>query len=232
MHMMRNILLFVLFAFVSIGDVSAKKGSGILLYNHEGKKFKVYANGSLQNTDFMNDVKVCCFPDEMVNLKIEFEDKSTTEGCVSLRRGYIEHIHVSKYGMEHDHYQRVPEALADETKPTLISMPKEERPVVKRKDCSAPTSNTEFFTFYNHIKEHRGFDSEKLQEAKDAVVSGCFTSKQVKVTMSGFLYETTKLEFAKFAYNYVFDKDNFDIVAKALDSDESRTNLLAYVHNW
>jgi hypothetical protein len=134
--------------------------------------------------------------------------------------------------MEHDHYEHIPENMVEITTPSLMTLPKETRPIAKGSACTTPTSSTEFFEFYNHIKEHRGFDSEKLQEAKNAIVSGCFTAKQVKITLSGFLYEETKLEFAKFAFNYCFDKNNYSIVKNGLDNEEDRTNLEAYVHNW
>jgi hypothetical protein len=211
----------------------AKKNYGILFYNHDGNKFKVYTNGVLQNKDFSADVKICCFPDEMVKIKIEFEDKSYVDGTIFMRKGYIEHTRVSKAGMEHDHYEHIPESLAEVTKPTVMEMEKPETvPARPPRTCSEPTSNVDFFHFYSHLKEHVGFDSERLKEAQDAVTGGCFTSKQVKITMSGFRYEETKLAFAKYAFNYVYDRDKYGMVKGGLDTDEAQKELDRYIHNW
>ena len=234
--MMRQILLIAGLFFLFVGSISAKKNCGIFLFNHEGKRFKVYTDGTLQNTEFKTDVKICCFMDERVKLKIEFEDNSHIEGTVFLRQGYIEHTRVSKKGMEHDHYERVPEKLNVVTAPTSMAIPEAETavkttPVVKK--CDKPMSNTEFYDFFKHMRrEHNGFDSEKLTEAKNAINENCFTSKQVKVTMTSFAYESTRLAFAKYAYSFVYDRDQYATVKQSFLNPESGDELDAYIHQW
>lgn len=233
---MRNFLLIAGFFFLFISNISAKKNCGIYLFNHEGKKFKAYTNGALQNNDYKTDVKICCFMDEKVNLRIEFEDKSEVKGTIYLRQGYIEHTRVSKSGMAHDHYERVPEKLNEVTTPTVLAIPVKDpatATVPKAKPCDKPMSNTDFYEFINHLKrKHNGFDSEKLQEAKNAVTANCFTSKQVKVTMTGFSYDNARLEFAKYAYSYVSDRDAYEIVKQGFLNEESGEELDQYIHQW
>jgi hypothetical protein len=101
------------------------------------------------------------------------------------------------------------------------------------KACDKAISNPDFFTFINHMKrKHNGFDSEKLQEAKNAITANCFTSKQVKVTMTGFSYESARLEFAKYAYSYVTDREAYDQVKSSFLNEESGQELDRYIHHW
>ena len=226
---MRNTLLLVAFFFLYIGQLAAKQ-SGLVLFSDNGKKFKVYTNGALQNNEFMSEVRICCFLKEDVAVKIEFEDKTSFEKHMVLRRGFMEHDRVTKNSIVFDSYERIPDEYLSREKPSLII---EDRIEIasKRKECTKPMSSIDFFDFYSHLKEHEGFDADKLIEAKDAVFSNCFTAKHVKITMSAFSYESTRLAFAKFAYDYVYDKDNYGIVKGGLRKDESGYELDEYIKN-
>ncbi len=78
-----------------------------------------------------------------------------------------------------------------------------------RSSCTEACSHANFFDFFRELKTHEGFDSEKLREAKMAAGADCFTSHQIKITLTAFTYEETRIEFAKFAYKYVYDKDKY-----------------------
>lgn len=80
-----------------------------------------------------------------------------------------------------------------------------------------------------HFKEHNGFDSEKLREAEMAAGGDCFTSKQIRIILSGFTYESTRIEFAKFAYDYVYDKSDFAAVKEGLHNASSWDEVEEYI---
>lgn len=215
--MLRNSLLFIAFIFLFATNVTAKNNYGIVLYNDHGKKFKVYTNGELQNKDFMTEVAICCFPVESVKVKIEFENSKTVEGTIFIRINHMEYDYVSESGIEFDHYERISGANKNNRTPKVIS----EKSVagtstVKREPCAKPKSHAAFYDFYNSLLKHDDFDDVKLTEAKIAIFTECFTAKQVNITMSTFQNESTKLAFAKYAYEFVFDKSNYAIVRERL----------------
>lgn len=216
---MRHILLVATFIFAFTGQLFAKN-YGLALFNDRGQKFKVYINGAIQNSTFMSEVKICCFADERVEVKVEFENGKTTTGTIFLRKGFIEHDYVSNTKMEFDHYERIPDEYAARTTPILLSK-EPVKSAAPKPPCTTPKPNAEFFDFFRHLKEHEGFDNERLAEAQIAVIGTCFTSRQVEICMHTFTYEETRLVFAKFAYDYVYDKANFSVVKEAFLEPQS-----------
>lgn len=68
------------------------------------------------------------------------------------------------------------------------------------------------------------FEDSKFTVAKQITQSNCLTARQVKEIMQIFTYEDTKLDYAKFAYNYTHDKQNYfqvnDVFAYESSIDE------------
>ena len=100
-----------------------------------------------------------------------------------------------------------------------------------RTSCTEPATNPSFFEFFKHLKKHTGFDSEKLREAKMAATSSCFTSKQIKITMTAFTYDATRIEFAKFAYKYVYDPAAYAEIKGGFINDDSWPQVEEYIKN-
>jgi Domain of unknown function (DUF4476) len=71
----------------------------------------------------------------------------------------------------------------------------------------------------------KGFDETKLATAKQIIKANCFTSEQVKTMLSAFGFEETKLDFAKFAYDYCFDTNNYYIINDAFGFDSTIEEL-------
>jgi hypothetical protein len=82
--------------------------------------------------------------------------------------------------------------------------------------CASSTSNSEFAKIVANIKA-QDFDDTKLTVAKDIAKNKCLTSAQVHDIMKIFSFEDDRLDFAKYSYEYVYDKDNFYEVYKAFD---------------
>jgi hypothetical protein len=71
----------------------------------------------------------------------------------------------------------------------------------------------------------KGFDDTKLSTAKQIIKANCFTSEQIKTMLSAFGFEETKLDFAKFAYDYCFDTNNYYIINDAFGFDSTIEEL-------
>ncbi|MBI4646812.1 MAG: DUF4476 domain-containing protein [Bacteroidia bacterium] len=73
------------------------------------------------------------------------------------------------------------------------------------------------------------FDSDKLKIAKQAAISGRLSSMKVLAIIELFTFESTKLSFAKFAYQYVVDRENYYIVNNAFTFSSTIDELNEYI---
>lgn len=85
-------------------------------------------------------------------------------------------------------------------------------------------SNTEFESIKKNISS-KSFENSKLTVAKQISDSKCLTSSQVRDIMKLFSFEQTRLDFAKYAYKNVIDKDNYYQVNDAFQFENSIEEL-------
>lgn len=72
----------------------------------------------------------------------------------------------------------------------------------------------------------------KLRLAEIAVQSNQrFTSGQVRRIMTTFTFDSYRLKFAKFAYPYTIDRDNYYLLSSELTFSSNKRSLLAYIRN-
>jgi len=89
-------------------------------------------------------------------------------------------------------------------------------------------SDKEFETIKKSISS-KSFEDSKLTLAKQISGSKCLSSSQVRDIMKLFSFEQTKLEFAKYAYKKVIDKDNYYLVNDAFQFESSIDELNEYI---
>ena len=82
--------------------------------------------------------------------------------------------------------------------------------------CVYATSNADFSKIKSSINS-MDFEDSKLTTAKNIAKNKCLTSSQVHDIMKLFTYEDNRLEFAVYAYDFVFDKDNYYEVYSAFE---------------
>lgn len=75
-------------------------------------------------------------------------------------------------------------------------------------DCTSPMDEGEYTSAKTSIKS-KSFEDSKFTLAKQIAKANCLSSRQIKEIMQIFDFEDTKLEFAKYAYDYAFDKNNY-----------------------
>lgn len=76
--------------------------------------------------------------------------------------------------------------------------------------------------------DSRDFEDTKLSIARDAVSSGSIMAQDLKRLLQQFDYESTQVEFAKFAYEYVCDKEHFYYIYDLFRYDSSVQELERY----
>ena len=63
------------------------------------------------------------------------------------------------------------------------------------------------------------------------VVSKMLSTADIKRLMATFTFEDNKLDFAKFAYSYVADPQNYFQVTSGFTFSSNKTELLNYMKN-
>lgn len=96
--------------------------------------------------------------------------------------------------------------------------------------CSTPMSTTDFSSAVASIND-KGFDETKVTLAKQIGNSNCLSTDQVKTIMGLFGFEDSRLDFAKFAYDHVTDRNNFYKVNDAFSFSSSVDELNAYIQS-
>ena len=86
----------------------------------------------------------------------------------------------------------------------------------------------EFGNVANAIN-NRVFESDKILVAKQAIGGRLLSASQVGRVMDMFTFESTKLDFAKWAYRQCFDPQNYYIVNDAFTFSSSIRELDEYI---
>lgn len=94
--------------------------------------------------------------------------------------------------------------------------------------CPYPMTDLDF----QNVKEtiaSKNFEDSKLTIAKQVVSSTCLFSSEVKEIIELFDFESTRLEFAKYAYRYTFDLGNYYKINSAFQFESSIDELNEYI---
>jgi hypothetical protein len=75
----------------------------------------------------------------------------------------------------------------------------------------------------------QNFDSNRLQIAKQVISTNQLTSAQITDIMRLFSFESSRLEIAKFAYNYVVDPQRYFMVNNAFSFSSSVDDLNRFI---
>lgn len=73
------------------------------------------------------------------------------------------------------------------------------------------------------------FDNNRAELAQAMVVSKLFTTADIKRMLATFTFEDNKLDFAKFAYTYVADPENYPQVSSVFTFSSNKTELLNHI---
>jgi hypothetical protein len=77
--------------------------------------------------------------------------------------------------------------------------------------------------------QKQSFDTERLKIAKNAVSQGNMLSSEIAEIAKLFSFESTKLDFAKYAYAYTSDKQNYVLVQNAFQFSSSTSELQDFI---
>lgn len=107
------------------------------------------------------------------------------------------------------------------TQPVVVAQPVAVAP------CTQMMS-TDFDRAKTSIKS-KSFEDSKMTLAKQITSKNCLSAAQVRDIMQLFDFEATKLEYAKYAYDYCWEKNNYYQVNDAFEFESSIEELDAYI---
>ena len=94
--------------------------------------------------------------------------------------------------------------------------------------CAYPVSDAEFKKAVESVKS-KSFADSKLTLARQITKSKCLNSEQVRDMAMCFDFEENKMEYLKYAYDFVLDPDNYYVVNEAFTFEMSIEELQEYL---
>lgn len=94
--------------------------------------------------------------------------------------------------------------------------------------CTWPSSDSDISQLKTSV-ESKSFEDSKLTTMKSAAKNKCLKATQVKELMMLLTFEESRLDFAKFAYDYTYDQGNYYVVNDAFTFEFSIDELNEYL---
>ncbi|MDD2634530.1 MAG: DUF4476 domain-containing protein [Bacteroidales bacterium] len=117
-----------------------------------------------------------------------------------------------------------------ETNDIAIAEEVESNHIVVNSRCSYPMSSNEFEEAIQSVKS-KSFEDSKLTTAKQICKSNCMTAEQVRDMNKTFSFEDTKLDFAKYAYDFVYDTSKYYKVNDSFEFEMTIDELDEFLEN-
>jgi len=232
MKTMRIVLSIFLALFIA-GKASSQLS--VIIFSEKGEKFTAYVNGSPVNDKPASRVESDRPGGPSFKLKVLFEDSSIPEISKSIfntpgpdlyyvikksdKGKYILEKTSSEY-VHHDDNLAIPKESNDvkEEKAKTEEIKSEAKPTAGGgKGCDNPMEPPNFYASREMIS-NAPFDGPKLTQAKSLADKNCLTTAQIIDVIYIFSGESSRLNFAKYAYNHCWDPDNYNDVKEVLNS--------------
>jgi len=95
--------------------------------------------------------------------------------------------------------------------------------------CTPPVSEQRFNQMINSVK-NQSFSDDKQRVTKQIVKSNCMTVDQLVDLLNEFSFDDGKLDTAKFAYDYIYDVENYFKVFDVFSFSSSGEKLEEYIN--
>lgn len=100
----------------------------------------------------------------------------------------------------------------------------------RRGGCGMGMNNRDFEDARRTVANN-GFDETRLSTAKQIISSNCMNTNQIVSILGLFSFEASKLDFAKYAFDYCIDRNNYFKVSNSFSFESSKTELNNYVQS-
>jgi hypothetical protein len=97
-------------------------------------------------------------------------------------------------------------------------------------DCRYPMSSGSFSTAKESINS-KSFEDSKMTVAKQVAKANCLSCNQIKEILALFSFEDSKLAFAKFAYDFCYNKAEYYTINDVFSFESSIDDLNKYIES-
>ncbi len=111
--------------------------------------------------------------------------------------------------------------------PVVVTTPVN-APTYQTQGCSYPMAPAEFEEAKKTIAAV-SFNDTRLATAEQIISTNCMNVNQITAVIKLFSFESTKVEFAKYAYDYCVDQKSYYKVVNSFSFDSSKTELNEYL---
>jgi hypothetical protein len=239
MRFLLSILLIIFFTGNAFSQLS------VIIFSEQGEKFTVYVNGSPKNNKPESRVETDRPGGPSFKLRIDFADGSIPEISKTIFNSpghdmfyVIRKANKGKFILEKtsSEYIHHPDKSPTSEKNVTKKEEKEKAETPKSKSqlagssgkgCNTPMSEPNFQASREMIS-NAPFDGPKLSHAKKLADQNCLTTSQIIDVIYVFSGESSRLNFAKYAYNHCWDPGNYDNVKEVLHRS-SQNDLQRYI---
>ncbi len=240
MKTMIRSLTFLLFTGLTLS--AGAQWNSLVVFAPKGEKFTLYYNGDKHNAEPASRVQVDEVHGPTCKVRLVFEtpspevsktifNKPSSTMYYSVMRNAKNAFVLQSASSE---WSDVPAEEA-KTKEAAAPQPAVEKDnhsaepaCTHKKECTHPMSDADFIAGLVSVTAPP-FDPPKLSAAKKIAIGNCLTTTQIQLIMEAFDNESTRLNFAKFAYDNTWDRENYKDVGEALHSSSSRNELNKYI---
>ena len=250
-------LILLTLLLLSVSQALKAQMTSLIFFSEKGEHFSVKLNGILQNEKPETNIKITSVPAFSYKVNILFENQKIpginktlmfqegSETSYSIRKNK-KGIYMVRF-MKQVPYNQLENSPPEQDVIMFRTVPAGESIEINRQNtynphhkhyempgytgeigCPYPMSDSDFQNVKKTISS-KSFEDSKLSIAKQVTSANCLFSSQVNEIMHLFSFEATRLDFAKFAYRYIFDVGNYYKVNEAFQFESSTTELNKYI---
>ncbi len=241
---------YLVLMLVFLYQSSLAQFANVIVFAPNGEKFTLSVGGTIRNSEPEARVEADVPGGPSFKIKVTFNDPSIKEisKMVFNKPNHTFYFKVDKNqkgayvlestssewsnetGAKKDTPPPPPPPIDQESKTAKETVKNEPAKVSGEKGCTDPMSQPDFLASLISVSAPP-YDPPKLSAAKKLATEHCLTTTQVIEVLYVFDYESTRLNFAKFAYDHTFDPTNYSDVSEALNSAKSKKDLEAYINS-
>lgn len=227
--MKRLLSILALISSIVAANSTIAQDATAVFFSESGDLFYLYMNNQLQNEVPLSQVKVDNLILKDYQVTVEFKDitkdRVRTDLKIKQGRESVFVVYQEKESFTIDLYSKA--------KRGMYSPSQTEVEIVRngyegRLGCPEVVSD-DLFNQKLQLVENSDYPQEKLSLAKEIVTGNCISVDQLHKIMEAIDYEPEKIELAKYAFSFVFDRDNYINLADLFEYQGSKKEISDWI---
>jgi hypothetical protein len=241
------VLLMTLPGMAQVATVRSKKVAAhhgnttltVIMPRNLSYRFWLYVDDVLQNEQAVRSICLNNLGEDSYYVRVELDNE--LQNCVGqfvdIRQSQVYAIvrNDKLFGLESSSANIRPELTMDlktsQTEPSVIPPAPPTPPVPPTPSTPYAMNPKDYQAAYDMI-EDESFDSSKLSLAKQVIAVNPMSSSQILGICKLFSFESNKLEFAKYAYEFCVDRNKYFLLNDAFTYESSKRELNEYIKNF